>query len=174
MARILATSRSSGTNTNAGMPAFAAWAAVALARLPVEAHETASNPKALAMVMATETTRSLNEFEGLTESSLIHRRSMPRRSPSRSASRSGVNPAPRSTRSMPGPPGNRASYRHSDAGPASTCLRKSTPSTASRSYAGSRGPKHSSQIVRASTGYRAWHSRHSSATGLVISGSLTR
>src|SRR6266508_1371949 len=67
------------------MPAFAAWAAVALARFPVEAHETASNPKAPAMVMATETTRSLNEFDGFTESSLIHSRSMPSRSPSRSS-----------------------------------------------------------------------------------------
>ena len=39
----------------------------------MEAQESASNPNARAIVAATETTRSLNEYEGLTESSLIQR-----------------------------------------------------------------------------------------------------
>src|SRR5919199_4410971 len=72
VAMIFARSRSSGTNTYAGIRACAAAAAVAFARLPVDAHDIASNPKARAFVVATETTRSLNEFEGLTESSLTH------------------------------------------------------------------------------------------------------
>ena len=88
------------------MPAFAAWAAVALARLPVDAQLIASNPNARAIVIATVTTRSLKEFDGLTESSLIHRRSRPRRAARLSARRSGVNPAPRSIRSRSGPPGS--------------------------------------------------------------------
>src|SRR5919198_1030405 len=54
---------SSGTNTYAGMPTFAACAAVAFARFPVEAHPIASNPNTRAIVIATETTRSLNGLE---------------------------------------------------------------------------------------------------------------
>ena len=46
---------------------------MAFARLPVDAQEIASNPNARAIVAATETTRSLNELEGLTVSSLIQR-----------------------------------------------------------------------------------------------------
>ncbi len=91
------------------MPAFAACAAVAFARLPVDAHEIASKPNARAIVIATVTTRSLNEFDGFTESSLIHSVSSPSRSARLSARRSGVKPAPRSTRSMPGPPGRSSS-----------------------------------------------------------------
>ena len=111
----------------------AACAAVAFARFPVEAQLMALNPKARAMVVATETTRSLKEFEGFTESSLIQSRSSPSVCPSRWARRSGVNPAPMSTRSMPGPPGRSASYRQRLAGPCSTCLRKTSPSTDCRS-----------------------------------------
>ena len=54
------------------MPTFAACAAVAFARLPVDAQQIASYPNARAIVIATLTTRSLKEFDGLTESSLIH------------------------------------------------------------------------------------------------------
>jgi hypothetical protein len=41
------------------------------------------------------------------------------------------------------------------------------PSTASRSYDGSSGPKHSSQIERGSTGYVVPQIRQRSAAGLV-------
>ena len=103
---IFARSRSSGTKTKHGMPAFAACAAVAFARLPVDAQEIASNPNARDIVVATLTTLSLKEFDGLTESSLIHKRSSPSRVARLSALRRGVNPAPRSTRSISGPPGS--------------------------------------------------------------------
>ena len=71
---------------------------------------------------------------------------------------------------MPGPPGSSDSYRQSVCGPASACLRKSTPSTDCRSYEGSSGPKHSSQIVSGSTGYCCPQMRHCSAAGEVIVG----
>ena len=84
--------------------------------------------------MATLTTLSLNEFDGLTLSSLIQiMPSCPMAFARFSAGRSGVNPAPRSTRSIPGPPGSSDSYRHRLEGPASACLRKSVPSTDCRS-----------------------------------------
>ena len=53
-------------------PARAACAATELARFPVEAHAYRVNPSALAAVSATDTTRSLNEWVGLAESSLTH------------------------------------------------------------------------------------------------------
>jgi hypothetical protein len=92
--------------TYAGVRAFAAAAAVAFARFPVDAQDIASNPNARAIVVATETTRSLNEFEGLTESSLTQSVAVkPSRSARLSARRSGVKPAPRSTLGTSGPPG---------------------------------------------------------------------
>src|SRR4029077_14046048 len=114
------------------------------------------------------TTRSLNEFDGLTESSLIQSVSRPRRAARFLARRSGVNPAPRSIRSRPGPPGSSDSYRHSVRGPDSACLRNTSPSIDCRSYVGSSGPKHSSQIVSGSTAYCWPHSRHCNAWGDVI------
>ena len=71
-----------------------------------------------------------------------------------------MNPAPRSIRSMPGPPGSSDSYRQSVRGPDSACLRNTSPSIDCRSYVGSSGPKHSSQIVSGSTAYCWPHSRH--------------
>ena len=41
------------------MPTLAAWAATLLARLPVLAQPTVSNPNSTALLMATDTTRSL-------------------------------------------------------------------------------------------------------------------
>src|SRR6267143_1921550 len=57
--RILAGSRSAGMKIQALNPLRAACAATELARLPVEEHETASNPNARACESATATTRSL-------------------------------------------------------------------------------------------------------------------
>ena len=71
--RILAGSRSCGIRTTAGSPAAAACAAVALARLPVDAQATVSKPNSIALDTATETTRSLNDRVGwLTASFLTH------------------------------------------------------------------------------------------------------
>src|SRR3954466_15175178 len=104
-------------NTYAGIPAFAAWPAVAFARLPVEAQATASNPNAFDIVSAPVTTRSLNDAVGFDVSSLIQSFSLPSRRPRFSARLSGVNPAPRPMRSTDGPPGRSASYLHSESGP---------------------------------------------------------
>ena len=59
-------------NTYDSSPAAAAWAATALARLPVEAHAIVWKPSSRARASATETTRSLNEWVGLAASFLIH------------------------------------------------------------------------------------------------------
>ncbi len=81
------------------MPIRAACAATELARLPVEAQAIRRKPSSRAAVMATETTRSLNEWVGLAESSLTHSGAVkPSRSASRSARISGVMPVPESTR----------------------------------------------------------------------------
>src|SRR5690606_41672080 len=68
----LAASRTAGMRTTGSAPARAACAATELARLPVEAHAYLVKPIARAAVSATETTRSLNEWVGLAESSLTH------------------------------------------------------------------------------------------------------
>ena len=76
------------------MPAAAACAATELARLPVEAQATVSNPSSRARVRATETTRSLNDSVGwLTVSFLMYNSSMPRYAPRFFARTSGVSPA---------------------------------------------------------------------------------
>ena len=82
-----------------GTPARAACAATELARLPVEAQAKRVKPSACAAVRATETTRSLNEWVGLAESSLTH--SGARRPSSAARARratSGVRPGSRVTR----------------------------------------------------------------------------
>ncbi len=95
----MAGSRSAGTNTIDGMPMRAACAATELARLPVEAQAMRSKPSSRAAVIATETTRSLNEWVGLAESSLTQSGAVkPSSSASRSARISGVMPVPESTR----------------------------------------------------------------------------
>src|SRR5690349_6715062 len=93
-------SRSYGMKTIDGTPARAAWAATELARLPVEAHAYRVKPSALAAVSATETTRSLNEWVGLAESSFTHKGARrPISAASRSARISGVSPGLSVTRS---------------------------------------------------------------------------
>ena len=79
------------------MPARAACAATALARLPVEAQAATLKPSWRALVSATDTTRSLNEPVGFTVSFLTHTSPSPSSAASRSARTSGVKPAPRST-----------------------------------------------------------------------------
>ena len=77
----------------AGSPARAAWAATALARLPVDAQPTVSRPSARAALSADATTRSLNESEGWeTASFLSQRRATPSARASAGDSTSGVNP----------------------------------------------------------------------------------
>ena len=94
----LAGSRSKGIRITAGRPADAACAAVALARLPVDAHATVSMPSSIAFEIATDTTRSLNESVGwLTASFLTHSSRTPRRLARRSARTIGVMPVCRPT-----------------------------------------------------------------------------
>jgi len=63
-------SRSAGQRTTASRPSAAARAATALARLPVEEHESVVRPSSSALAAATATTRSLNECVGFAVSSL--------------------------------------------------------------------------------------------------------
>ena len=70
-------SRSAGISTTERMPARAAAAATAFARLPVEGQASTLKPISSAAARETATTRSLNEWVGLPRSSLIHRRRMP-------------------------------------------------------------------------------------------------
>ena len=79
--------------TMEGTPARAACAATELARLPVEAQAKRVKPSPRAAVSATETTRSLNEWVGLAESSLTHRGARSPSSAARMSARiSGVGP----------------------------------------------------------------------------------
>src|SRR3954454_20187811 len=96
-------------NTPDRMPARAAAAATALARLPVEAHDSTENPSALAADAATTTTRSLNEGVGFPLSSLTQRVFMPSSRARLSARCSRVLPTWRSTSGLTG---NRPPYRH--------------------------------------------------------------
>src|SRR5258708_14375721 len=64
MLATVAGSRSTGMKTKHSSPARAAYAATALARFPVDAHAIVSKPLARAQLMATDTTRSLNELVG--------------------------------------------------------------------------------------------------------------
>src|SRR5258708_4086074 len=64
MLATFAGSRSTGMKTKHSSPARAAYAATALARFPVDAHAIVSKPLARAQLMATDTTRSLNELVG--------------------------------------------------------------------------------------------------------------
>ena len=70
-------SRSAGISTTDRMPARAAAAATALARLPVDGQASTVKPSSRAAASATATTRSLNEWVGFPRSSLIHSSRMP-------------------------------------------------------------------------------------------------
>ena len=64
-------------STTPRMPARAAAAATALARLPVDGQASTVKPSSRAAASATATTRSLKECVGLPESSLTHSDRMP-------------------------------------------------------------------------------------------------
>ena len=106
-------SRSAGMKTTDGAPARAACAATELARLPVEAQAKRVKPSSRAAVRATDTTRSLNEWVGLAESSFTHSGARkPTSAASASARTSGVMPGSRLTRRAGSwPPGSRSAYR---------------------------------------------------------------
>ena len=74
---IFCCSRSSGTSTTERIPARAAAAATALARLPVDGQASTLKPMVVAAASATATTRSLKEWVGLPLSSFTHSRRMP-------------------------------------------------------------------------------------------------
>src|SRR4051812_2809230 len=101
--------------TTERIPALAAAAATALARLPVEAQESTEKPSDLAADAATATTRSLNEWVGLPLSSLTHSVFMPSSRARLSARSRRVPPTCRST---VGVAGSRPEYRHMVGGPA--------------------------------------------------------
>src|SRR3954452_11718344 len=96
-------------------PERAAAAATALARLPVDAHDSTEKPSDFAADAATATTRSLNECVGLPLSSLTHNVFMPSSRARLSARCTRVSPTCRSTR---GAVGSRPPYRHIVLGPA--------------------------------------------------------
>ena len=77
MVRIFCCSRLLGTSTTDRMPARAAAAATAFARLPVDGQASTEKPSSRAAASATATTRSLNECVGFPESSLTHSVFMP-------------------------------------------------------------------------------------------------
>src|SRR5260370_32731518 len=111
---------------HASSPARAAWAATALARLPVEAHPIVFTPRAAAALIAVATTRSLNDNDGLeTASFLIQSRWMPSRLASLGASTRGVNPT--SSERVGSPTrGKNSRYRQSECGRDSICWRVGT------------------------------------------------
>ena len=112
-------SRSAGTSTTERMPARAAAAATALARLPVDGQASTLKPSSVAAARATATTRSLNEFVGFPRSSLIQSVRMPRACARLSARISRVQPGWVVGRSaMPGGTGSNGAYRHMFGGPA--------------------------------------------------------
>src|SRR5580692_8811916 len=77
----------------AGIPARAACAPTAFARLPVDAQPKVSRPKAVAALIAAATTRSLKESVGCdTLSFFTHARATPIARASAGASTSGVQP----------------------------------------------------------------------------------
>ncbi len=82
-------------NTTLWSPATAAAAAVAPARLPVEAQARVSKPNSTARAAAMATTRSLNERVGLRLSSLSQIVATPRALARRSARTSAVPPTAR-------------------------------------------------------------------------------
>src|SRR5579863_4333625 len=104
---ILDFSRSAGMIVTLGHPIDAACAATDVARLPVDAQAAVVKPRRRALDIATDTTRSLKEPVGLRVSSFNQSSRTPRTSASRVERRSGVQPAPRSTGSVPGS-GNKA------------------------------------------------------------------
>src|SRR5437879_12231388 len=108
-----------------------ASAATEVARLPVYAQATLSDPNSLALFTATATTRSLNDHDGWqTESFLIQTSRQPSSSARFCARISGVNPTWWPTAMSPST-GNRSLYRHIEGGPAAIDARVTTVLSAS-------------------------------------------
>ena len=101
-------SRSTGMNTKHSRPARAEYAATALARFPVDAHAIVSKPCERAQLIATDTTRSLNELVGFMLSFFRYRLRRPSSWPRRSALTSGVNPSPSVTTGVESSTGSRS------------------------------------------------------------------
>src|SRR3954471_3035783 len=101
-----------GMKTWAGMPAAAAYAAIAFAALPADGTDSVDAFRCHARVTAAERPRALNEFVGLSDSSLTYRRSSPIDVPSRFAWTSGVQPSPRVSGCSPSKSGINSRYRH--------------------------------------------------------------
>ena len=95
VAVIFCCSRSAGISTTERMPARAAAAAVALARLPVEGQASTVKPSSRAAARATPTTRSLKEWVGLALSSLTQSARIPSALARLWARTSGVQPGSR-------------------------------------------------------------------------------
>jgi len=111
-------SRFAGTRTYESNPAAAAWAATALARLPVEAQATVSKPSSRAFATATATTLSLKEWVGLAASFLTQTSaSRPSRSARRSARSNGVKPGSSGSFGLP-VKGRKSAYRQIPCEPA--------------------------------------------------------
>src|SRR5437762_10695355 len=90
-----------GMNTSHARPAAAEYAAAALPAFPAVGSATVVAPRPLARVMAADWPRALNELVGLSDSSLMYRRSSPSLAPSARAWTSGVNPSPSVTGASP-------------------------------------------------------------------------
>ena len=87
--------------TSHASPAAAAYAAAALPALPAVGSADRRGAEYLARVIAADWPRALNELVGLSDSSLMYRRSRPSAAPSRSAWNSGVKPSPSVTGASP-------------------------------------------------------------------------
>src|SRR5947208_7396818 len=142
------------------MRALAAAALTAAARLPVDAHPTAGRDHSRAFAIATATGRSLNEYVGLTVSSLIQSSREPIASSRFRALRRGVQPAARSTVARSSKTGRSSRYRHNVGGRPPRVSRWNPPRTASISYRTSSGPKHDSHTASWIGEYSVRHSRH--------------
>src|SRR5262245_40136520 len=101
-----------GMNTSQAMPAAAAYAAAAFPALPAVGSAIVDAPRYLARVIAADWPRALNEFVGLSDSSLMYSRSRPTDCPSEAACDSGVNPSPSVTGCPLSKIGINSRYRH--------------------------------------------------------------
>ncbi len=123
-AMIFCCSRFLGTKTTERMPARAAAAATALARLPVDGQASTRRPSSRAAESATATTRSLKEWVGLPESSLTHNCRRPRSAARFWASIRRVKPGSVDrNEAMSLGTGSSGAYRQMERGPASISAR---------------------------------------------------
>ena len=105
-------------STTERMPARAAAAATALARLPVDGQASTLKPSSIAAASATPTTRSLNECVGLDALILDPQLAHPEVLASWSARTSRVQPGSRfGLLATSGGTGSRLAYRHMLSGP---------------------------------------------------------